>query len=131
MYFVDKTGKIKIQEIKRWVPKIYFFIKWTSFQPIQRKDAISMCFGKDFSEKCYGLPDKSLDNLAMDLKNSSQTEFQPLPELNANHNGARPIYFKGIIITFSNIYGWYKASYRVFIMKRQAHGDRWQGNRYC
>ena len=77
--------------------------KLISFQPIQRKDAISMCFGKDFSEKCYGLPDKSLDNLATDLKNSSQTEFQPLPKLNANHNGARPIYFKGIIITFSNI----------------------------
>ena len=61
-----------------------------------------MCFGKDFPDKCYGLPDKSLDDLSTDLNNSSKTEFQALPELNAKHNGARPIYYKGITITFLN-----------------------------
>ena len=59
-----------------------------------------MCFGKDFPEKCYGLPDKSLDGLLTDLNKQNKTEFQALPDLNANHNGARPIYFKGIITTF-------------------------------
>ena len=54
-----------------------------------------MCFGDSFPEKCYGLPDESLDHLSQDLTKDSKTEFQQLPELNEKHNGARPIYFKG------------------------------------
>ena len=78
-------------------------MKLISNQPLQRTDSITMCFGTDFPEKCYGLPNKSLGKLATDIRNSSQTEIQPLPDLNFNHIGARPIYFKGIIITFPGI----------------------------
>ena len=65
----------------------------------ERTDAINLCFGDSFPNKCYGFPDYSLDNFSTDLTNSSKTVLKKLPELTENHNGARPIYFKEILNT--------------------------------